>query len=124
MSSAGGDLDYYEILGVERAASTTDIRKAYRRLALRHHPDKCDGQDDGEMFKLINEAYEVLSDDEKRRTYDRFGYGGLQGGADGHGFPHRDPHDLFQEIFGDGCKLACYQSTPPPSQAKHISPRH
>eukprot|EP00049_Salpingoeca_infusionum_P005698 m.95538 g.95538 ORF g.95538 m.95538 type:complete len:78 (+) comp13058_c0_seq27:542-775(+) len=62
MSSAGGDLDYYEILGVERAASTTDIRKAYRRLALRHHPDKCDGQDDGEMFKLINEAYEVLSD--------------------------------------------------------------
>jgi molecular chaperone DnaJ len=87
--------DYYEILGIARGASPDEIKKAYRRLAMKHHPDRNDGDLDAESkFKDINEAYEVLSDSNKRERYDRFGHEGLQGG--GGGFS-----DIFGEVFGD-----------------------
>ena len=88
------DRDYYEILGVARGADGAEIKKAYRRLALKHHPDKNPGKKEAEeLFKEAAEAYSVLSDPEKRERYDRFGRAGL--GAQG-GFQGFD-----QEIFSD-----------------------
>ena len=73
-------MDYYEILGVERNATKVEIKKAYRKLAMKYHPDKNPGDKEAEeMFKKINEAYQVLSDDEKRAIYDRYGKEGLEG---------------------------------------------
>jgi len=72
--------DYYKILGVSKSASSDEIKKAYRKLALEHHPDK--GGDEAE-FKKINEAYQVLSDPQKRAQYDRFGSNGFQGAGTG-----------------------------------------
>ena len=69
--------DYYEVLGLARTAAVDDIKKAYRRLAVKHHPDKNPGDADAEeKFKEAAEAYGVLSDDEKRARYDRFGHSG------------------------------------------------
>lgn len=86
---------YYKLLGVERSASSEEIRKAFRKLAIKHHPDK---GGDPEMFKEICKAYEVLSDAEKRQTYDQFGEKGL----DGQGGGHSDPSDIFEMFFGGG----------------------
>jgi len=69
--------DYYEILGVDRNASKSEIKKAYRKLALKYHPDKNSDKDAAEKFKEISEAYAVLYDDEKRRRYDQFGHAGI-----------------------------------------------
>ena len=93
--------DYYEVLDVPRTATEADIKKAYRRLAMKHHPDR--NPDDGEAedkFKEAKEAYEVLSDASKRAAYDQFGHAGVQG-ARGGGAGGFDPRDAFGDIFGD-----------------------
>lgn len=97
--------DYYDVLGVSKNADDREIKKAYRKLAMKHHPDKNpDDPKAEERFKEISEAYEILSDDQKRAAYDRYGHGafaqGGGGGASG-GFGGGDPFDIFREAFGD-----------------------
>ncbi|MCA9932496.1 MAG: molecular chaperone DnaJ [Ardenticatenaceae bacterium] len=98
--------DYYEVLGVQRNASKDEMKKAYRRLARQYHPDVNKDDNSSERFKEINEAYEVLSDDDKRAAYDRFGHAGVQNG--GAGFSGFDAAgfggfaDIFEEFFGGG----------------------
>jgi molecular chaperone DnaJ len=94
--------DYYEVLGAAREASSEELRKAYRREALKHHPDRNPGDALAEAkFKECTEAYQVLTDDEKRRIYDQFGHAGLEGGAgfDGIGDVFTHMQDLFAEMF-------------------------
>ena len=93
--------DYYEVLGLERGSSSDDVKRAYRRLAMKYHPDRNDGDASAEeKFKEASEAYEILSDDEKRRAYDRFGHAGVDpsgmGMGDGGSFS-----DIFSDVFGD-----------------------
>ncbi|MFZ9943427.1 MAG: molecular chaperone DnaJ [Bacteroidia bacterium] len=94
--------DYYEILGVERGAGEGDIKKAYRQMALKYHPDKNPGDKEAEdKFKEAAEAYEVLSDAEKRRRYDQFGHQGVGGAGGGaHGMNMEDIFSQFGDIFG------------------------
>lgn len=95
--------DYYEVLGVPRGADENTIKSAYRKLARQYHPDVNKSADAEERFKEINEAYEVLSDPEKRQAYDRFGHAATQGGFPGAGAGFGDfPGfgDLFEEFFG------------------------
>ncbi len=94
--------DYYEILGVDRNASKEEIKKAYRKLALKYHPDKNPGDKEAEeKFKEAAEAYEVLSDDEKRRKYDAYGHAGLgNGGFGAGGMSVEDIFEHFSDIFG------------------------
>jgi len=95
--------NYYEILGIEKDATTSDIKKAYRKLAMKWHPDKNQGEHKEkaeEMFKKISEAYQTLSDDEKRKQYDTFGKQGMGGGGPGSGFhANFDPRDMFKTFF-------------------------
>ena len=96
--------DYYDVLGVARDASAGDIKKAYRRLAMKYHPDRSEGDSDNEdKFKEAKEAYEILSHQEKREAYDRFGHEGLQGAAGaGGGFAGAEAFgDIFGDVFGD-----------------------
>src|SRR4051812_26888789 len=108
MSDRSEKRDYYEVLSVERGAGNDDIRKAYKREALKHHPDRNPGDAAAEAkFKECNEAYQVLSDDEKRRIYDQFGHAGLEGGMGGAGFEgvgdvFAHMQDLFAEMFSGG----------------------
>lgn len=98
--------DYYEVLGVQRNAAQTDIKKAYRNLARKYHPDVSDVPNAEDKFKEINEAYEILSDADKRATYDRFGHAGFSGATGAGGFGARygggftDPFEIFEEVFG------------------------
>ncbi len=95
--------DYYDVLGVGRSASQGDIKKAYRQMARECHPDVSDASDAESRFKEINEAYQVLSDPQKRSAYDRFGHAGLEGGRAGFDFGgFRDPFEIFEEFFGQG----------------------
>lgn len=79
MSNSGNQRDYYEVLGVSRDAKKEDIKRAYRKLALQYHPDRNKAPDAAEKFREVSEAYAVLSDDEKRAQYDRFGIAGVRG---------------------------------------------
>lgn len=120
--------DYYDILGIDKDASQADIKKAYRKMALKYHPDRSDEEDAEEKFKEINEAYQVLSDKEKRQAYDQFGHqafsGGMGGGSPFGGgarsgpftytytygggenpfeeFDFGDPFEIFDSFFGGG----------------------
>lgn len=95
--------DYYEVLGVGKDANEADIKKAYRRLAMKLHPDRNAGDTKTEAeFKDVKEAYEILSDQQKRATYDQFGHAGLDAQAGGgRGGPGFNPGDAFGDIFGD-----------------------
>jgi len=96
--------DYYEVLGVAKDAPEAEIKKAYRRLAMKHHPDRNPGDASAEAaFKEAKEAYEILTDADKRRIYDQFGHAGLEAGAGagGRGGPGFNPGDAFGDIFGD-----------------------
>lgn len=114
--------DYYKILGVAKTASDDDLKKAYRKLALKYHPDKNKAPGAEERFKEVAEAYEVLSDKRKRETYDQFGSDGLSAGAGGGGpscnpggfnmgapggqgahsfYYHGDPMATFAQFFGN-----------------------
>lgn len=100
--------DYYEVLGVSRSASDAEVKKAYRALAKKYHPDMNPGDKEAEKkFKEASEAYAVLSDAEKRRQYDQFGHAAFEGGAGGAGgfggfdFNGADFSDIFGDIFGD-----------------------
>jgi len=97
--------DYYEILEVERTIDAAGLKSAYRKLAMIHHPDRNGGSDESmARFKEISEAYTVLSDDQKRAAYDRFGHAGVNGGGGnpfGQGQGFADVNDIFSQVFGD-----------------------
>jgi len=97
------ELDYYEVLEVNRECSGAELKKSYRKLAMKYHPDRNpEDKEAEEKFKQINEAYQVLSDDEKRSLYDRYGKAGLEGQGMGGGFGSTsmdDIMDIFNSMF-------------------------
>ena len=95
--------DYYDVLGVGKGASDADIKKAFRRIAMKYHPDRNpDGADAEDKFKEAQEAYEILGDEEKKAAYDRFGHAGVDGqSGGGGGFGGGNFSDVFGDVFGD-----------------------
>jgi len=95
--------DPYETLGVSRSAAVEEIKTSYRKLAMKHHPDRNPGDAVAEeSFKEISQAYDILIDPDKRAAYDRYGYAAFQGPGGGPGAGFHDPFDLFREVFGSG----------------------
>ena len=95
--------DYYEVLGVSKNADEKDIKKAYRKLAMKYHPDVNKEPDAEDKFKEINEAYEVLSDESKRKAYDTYGFAGVDPNfAGGQGNPFQGGSFSFDDLFGGG----------------------
>ncbi len=118
--------DFYEILGVSKDASQSEIKKAYRKLALKHHPDRNpDNKEAEDKFKEASQAYEVLSDTSKRQKYDKFGHSGMQGGADYHEYSDfGDIFSAFGDIFGDifgGGQQRQRQSGPTPQRGHDLA---
>lgn len=113
--------DYYKVLGIAKGASDDEIKKAYRKMALKYHPDKNKAKDAEEKFKQIAEAYDVLSDPKKKEVFDKYGEEGLKGGMGNPGAPsgggqhtytfHGDPHETFRMFFGDENPFASFFST-------------
>ncbi|WDI40832.1 molecular chaperone DnaJ [Bremerella sp. P1] len=96
-------VDYYEVLGIERSASSGEISKAYRKLAIKYHPDSNPGDEEAvSRFKEAAEAYEVLSDSEKRARYDQYGHAGVEGGQRANFHDVEDIMEAFGDIFGGG----------------------
>ena len=93
--------DYYDLLRISRNASEEEIKKSFRRLALEYHPDRNKRDGAEQRFKEINEAYQVLSDPQKRASYDRFGHAGVSSNAGGFGGSGADPSSDLGDIFGD-----------------------
>lgn len=94
--------DYYEVLAVDRSADADGLKKAFRKLAMQYHPDRNPGDKEAEeKFKEASEAYEVLSDPDRRARYDRFGHQGVEGFGGGSGFNNVNINDIFGEIFGE-----------------------
>jgi molecular chaperone DnaJ len=96
--------DYYEVLGVSRDVNEADLKKAYRRLAMKHHPDRnADNAESEDKFKEAKEAYDILSNPQKRAAYDQFGHAGIDpsAGMGGGGFGGGDFGDIFGDVFGD-----------------------
>ncbi|MDP9004116.1 MAG: molecular chaperone DnaJ [Verrucomicrobiota bacterium] len=95
--------DYYEVLGVTREATEEEVKRSYRKLAVKFHPDKNpDDPHSEEKFKELGEAYDVLMDAEKRAAYDRYGHAAFAQGTAGRGGGFHDPFDIFREVFGGG----------------------
>jgi len=124
--------DYYAILGIQRAASADEIRKAYRNLARKYHPDVSTESDAEDRFNEVQQAYEVLSDEEKRRAYDQFGEAGVGGGAadwsgyGGTGGVNVDPerfHDIFEQMFGGAAGGGASGGSPFPGSGSATRPR-
>ena len=95
--SNSNDTKLYDTLGVSKTATDDEIKKAYRKLAIKHHPDKNPGKENEEKFKEISKAYDILKDSEKRKNYDSFGLDGVNIGAQAGG---GSPFDMFNDIFG------------------------
>ena len=97
--------DFYDVLGVSKNASPEELKSAYRKLAVKHHPDKNPGDKASEdKFKEAGEAYGILSDKEKKQNYDNFGHAAFEGGGGGRqggGFGGADFSDIFEDFFGD-----------------------
>jgi molecular chaperone DnaJ len=94
--------DYYEILGVSKNASAAELKKAYRRVAMKHHPDRNpDDKGSEDKFKEASEAYEILSDSQKKSAYDQYGHDGLKGSGGGGGQGFGNFSDIFGDVFGD-----------------------
>ena len=95
--------DYYEVLGVGKGASADEIKKAYRKLAVKYHPDKNPGNKEAEeKFKEAAEAYAVLSDADKRAKYDQFGHAGVDGAGPDFSGGFGDLNDILNDLFGGG----------------------
>ncbi|KAF6025498.1 DNAJB2 [Bugula neritina] len=128
-------VDYYKLLEVSKDASQMEIKKSYRRLALKYHPDKNpDNLDKAEKkFKLIAEAYEVLSDESRRKMYDQYGKSGVNRDDDSptyrpshySGFQHKshDPRDIFNQVFGDSSPFMNFWNSQFHKTSSHSRPR-